>query len=263
MPAPADPAKFEEAVGWFRAPRRGARRHLREALGGRRASTRSRSPAPPSSGWSRTSSRRSTARSRAGPLSRSSRPSVGDKLNAAWGSEQPWRVETIFRTNVQKAYSEGRRAQMEDPDTLEDRPFWELVTLLDGRTSPICKRALCAARGAPRGPSLLEARTSRRSTTTAARRSSRSPRTAPSANRACSSRRSSTSRPRTASGRPGFDWEPDLTVVPPALVDDVPAEARGRSATLQMVDPFRETRSLLRACTGRASWSLGVLTAVS
>jgi SPP1 gp7 family putative phage head morphogenesis protein len=46
----------------------------------------------------------------------------------------PWRLQTIFRTNLQTAYMAGRwQAQIENVD---DRPYWRYVGILDGRTRP-------------------------------------------------------------------------------------------------------------------------------
>ncbi|MBF0424323.1 MAG: minor capsid protein [Magnetococcales bacterium] len=46
----------------------------------------------------------------------------------------PWRLQTIFRTNIQAAYMAGRyKAQI---DGAEDRPWWEYVAVLDERTRP-------------------------------------------------------------------------------------------------------------------------------
>ena len=70
--------------------------------------------------------------------------SVTDHLTAAWGGsvESPaWRIETIFRTNVQNAYAQGRHAQMADPEVLDDRPFWMFSTVLDHGTTACCKNA--------------------------------------------------------------------------------------------------------------------------
>jgi SPP1 gp7 family putative phage head morphogenesis protein len=69
---------------------------------------------------------------------------IGPKLTSAWGGSvdaPASRVETIFRTNVQVAYSAGRYAQHTDPDVLESRPVWMFDAILDGRTSPVCKAA--------------------------------------------------------------------------------------------------------------------------
>lgn len=46
----------------------------------------------------------------------------------------PWRIETIFRTNVQTAYSTGRYKQMVDQK--EHFPFWEYDAVNDARTRP-------------------------------------------------------------------------------------------------------------------------------
>lgn len=67
---------------------------------------------------------------------------VGDALESAWhgGVENPgWRLETIFRTNVQRAYGEGRYRQATDPDTLQDRPYWQFDAVLDDATTDVCE----------------------------------------------------------------------------------------------------------------------------
>jgi len=63
---------------------------------------------------------------------------VGDKLAAAWGADMPWRVETIYRTNVQRAYAAGRYEQMTHPAVQKARPFWRFSAILDGRTTTVC-----------------------------------------------------------------------------------------------------------------------------
>jgi SPP1 gp7 family putative phage head morphogenesis protein len=63
---------------------------------------------------------------------------VGDSLFSAWGASDATRLETIFRTNVQSAYSAGRYAAMTDPDVLEVRPVWMFDAVTDSRTSDIC-----------------------------------------------------------------------------------------------------------------------------
>lgn len=48
----------------------------------------------------------------------------------------PWRLNTIFNTNIQTAYQVGHYRQMTDPDVLRDRPFWRYVAMMDERTRP-------------------------------------------------------------------------------------------------------------------------------
>jgi hypothetical protein len=49
-----------------------------------------------------------------------------------WTPKSPSHVETIFRTNVQKAYSAGRLEHMMRPSVLKVRPFWQVVGVGDG-----------------------------------------------------------------------------------------------------------------------------------
>lgn len=46
----------------------------------------------------------------------------------------PWRLQTIYRTNLQTAYMAGRwQSQIENVD---DRPYWQYESILDGKTRP-------------------------------------------------------------------------------------------------------------------------------
>jgi SPP1 gp7 family putative phage head morphogenesis protein len=62
-------------------------------------------------------------------------------LNNQWGglaSAPAARLDAIFRTNVQRAYSAGRIEQYLEPDIVATRPVWKYSSVLDGRTSEIC-----------------------------------------------------------------------------------------------------------------------------
>jgi SPP1 gp7 family putative phage head morphogenesis protein len=67
---------------------------------------------------------------------------VGQKLRDAWGDNATrsagYRMETIFRTNIQQAYGAGRYDQLTNPDVLAARPFWMYDAIMDSRTSGIC-----------------------------------------------------------------------------------------------------------------------------
>lgn len=64
---------------------------------------------------------------------------VAEKLEQSWGGEQPGRLETIFRTNVQSAYGHGRIEQMTDPTVLRRRPAWRFDAIMDSRVSDVCE----------------------------------------------------------------------------------------------------------------------------
>lgn len=63
---------------------------------------------------------------------------VGAQLEQAWGGEDPARLESMFRTNVQFAYAAGRTIMQDDPAIKEARPFKRFMAVLDSRTSEIC-----------------------------------------------------------------------------------------------------------------------------
>lgn len=64
---------------------------------------------------------------------------VREKLAAAWGGDQPHRVDTIFRTNVQMAYSQGRRETLTSGPVARRYRYWKFSAVLDSRTSDICR----------------------------------------------------------------------------------------------------------------------------
>lgn len=51
-----------------------------------------------------------------------------------WTGPAAWRVETIFRTNIQTAYSVGRYKEMQE--VKQDRPYWQYSAVNDSRTRP-------------------------------------------------------------------------------------------------------------------------------
>lgn len=65
--------------------------------------------------------------------------SIRDRLEAAWGGPNGHRLEVIFRTNIQMAYSSGRWAQMTRPEVRQAMPYWMFDAVLDDRTTPICR----------------------------------------------------------------------------------------------------------------------------
>ena len=69
------------------------------------------------------------------------RDAIGPALEAAWQgtvSAPAWRLETIYRTNVQTAFSHGRVRQMRDPAVTALRPFFLFDAITDGRQTDIC-----------------------------------------------------------------------------------------------------------------------------
>ena len=63
---------------------------------------------------------------------------VAGMLYDQWGSEDGSRVETIFRTNVNQAYNDGREAVFRDPEVMADRPIWRYELIDDDALCPIC-----------------------------------------------------------------------------------------------------------------------------
>ncbi len=57
-----------------------------------------------------------------------------DLEKLGWTGEAPYRLDTVFRTNIQSMYQAGHyRKQMEVVDT---RPYWQYVAVMDARTRP-------------------------------------------------------------------------------------------------------------------------------
>ncbi len=69
---------------------------------------------------------------------------VAESLERAWEANDATpsnagaRIETIFRTNVQKSYNAGRWRQIRDPEIVKFRPFLMFDAVLDSRTTEVC-----------------------------------------------------------------------------------------------------------------------------
>ena len=63
---------------------------------------------------------------------------VGAQLEAAWGKEDPARLETVFRTNTQTAYNAGRHEVLSHPEVRRARPYLRFDAVMDSRTSDVC-----------------------------------------------------------------------------------------------------------------------------
>lgn len=61
------------------------------------------------------------------------------KLLRAWGKSKPYRIEAIFRTEIQKSYQAGRWKQLRTQAVRNLRPFWIFDAILDSRTSAVCR----------------------------------------------------------------------------------------------------------------------------
>ena len=48
----------------------------------------------------------------------------------------PWKSDTIFRTNIQSAYNAGHYQSMTSPETLRLRPYWQYDAVNDAHTRP-------------------------------------------------------------------------------------------------------------------------------
>lgn len=67
---------------------------------------------------------------------------IGADLERSWGGSVAapnWRMETIFRNNVQQAYSVGRYEVAMQPDILIVRPYRMFSAVMDSRTTEICR----------------------------------------------------------------------------------------------------------------------------
>lgn len=58
----------------------------------------------------------------------------GIMARRGWDGLAPYRVDTIYRTNIQQAYQAGHYAQLKEVSGR--RPYWQYVAVMDGRTRP-------------------------------------------------------------------------------------------------------------------------------
>ncbi|WP_051529375.1 phage minor head protein [Meiothermus cerbereus] len=61
---------------------------------------------------------------------------LSERIQRAWGGASAHRLRTIFDTNLQSAYGAGRWKAADE--LRQERPYWGLSVVLDGRTSRIC-----------------------------------------------------------------------------------------------------------------------------
>lgn len=67
---------------------------------------------------------------------------VSEKLEEAWGgsvANPGHRIETIYRTNIQSAFSRGRQVQMDQPEVKALRPGRLFDAVRDHGTTPVCR----------------------------------------------------------------------------------------------------------------------------
>lgn len=65
------------------------------------------------------------------------------KLSREWGGmgaeANTSQLELVFQMSTQRAYTYGRVTHYKDPDVAEAFPYWRYDSVLDGRTTSICK----------------------------------------------------------------------------------------------------------------------------
>lgn len=63
---------------------------------------------------------------------------IGQQLYDAWGEPDSAHLETVFRTNVNQAYNDGREDFFRSPEVLADRPIWRYEHVEDADECEIC-----------------------------------------------------------------------------------------------------------------------------
>ena len=139
--APDDPVDFDEAIAWFRKRVSVSRAEFdRLSAASKRKAFAAANVAQldlVNHVW-----KAIDAALKAGTALEDFKKAVDADLRKAWGGtvkDPAWRLETIFRTNVQLAYGSGRYKQAKHPDVVSDRPIWMFDSILDGRETEICK----------------------------------------------------------------------------------------------------------------------------
>lgn len=135
---PPNPSKPEDAIAWFRA-----KLPIRKS-DWERLSDQARKRAFTAAGVARLDvlaavQKRLESAIAKGTTLQQFKKEVRAKLESEWGGPIPGRIENIFRTNSQAAYTHGRFNVMVQPDNLKARPYWKYVSVMDARTSEHCK----------------------------------------------------------------------------------------------------------------------------
>lgn len=135
---PADPQHFEEAVRWYRERTALSDEEWRELHA--RARGRARIAAESTLLDLSVDLWRSLERAiTEGQSFGEWKKNLAAALRGTWEAGDSARVETIFRQNVQTAYSAGRLDQLQSPAVLAARPYWMFDATLDRRTTPACR----------------------------------------------------------------------------------------------------------------------------
>jgi len=138
---PADPARFDEAVAYFRSlvPLSSDEYRAIEARSRRRAFgvTGLQNLDIVHDVW-----RALDKAIEKGTTLEEFKRDVGDAIEQEWGRADSARLETVFRQNVQTAYSAGRYVQQTAPAIARRRPYLRFVALLDDRTTKFICRPL-------------------------------------------------------------------------------------------------------------------------
>lgn len=163
-------------------------------------------------------------------------------LQNAWGTDKKitgYKLERIYRTNIQTAYGAGRYAQLTNADVLKARPYWMFDAVMDKRTSGLCSSLNGTVLpvddpwwNGKIPPLHHSCRSGLRSLTTKA-----------------ATTKGITSSPSKLIANEGFggkptesEWEPDWATYPPALQDEYRKHVLASIAPLEPVDKIQRAR---------------------